>query len=108
MQWVLLVDTVGCSALQPSEAMPKRTTTYQYSIRFNIAQLDLVSRLMARTGLNLVNLIRFALTDLANKLGEPTRLPRAGEPPLGPAQQAAKRTIEEGTTDSDPELDVDF
>jgi hypothetical protein len=91
--------------------MAKRAYTHQYSIRFNIEQLDLVSRLMARTGLNLVSLIRFALANLADKLGEPIKLPKAGEAPKkqsGSGYEAGKPPIESGTTGSDPELDLDF
>jgi len=87
--------------------MPKRTYEYQSTIRFNVEQLDLVSRLMARTGLSLVSVIRFALTNLADKLGEPVTLPRAGEA-TRTVHESAKPTIEARTTDSDPELDIDF
>jgi hypothetical protein len=93
------------------EPMPKRTHAYQYSIRFNVEQLDLVSRLMARTGLSLVAVIRFALANLADKLGEPIKMPRAGaakKTPSGASHEAAKPSIESGTTAADPELDVDF
>jgi hypothetical protein len=91
--------------------MPKRTHEYQSTIRFNVAQLNLVSRLMARTGLSLVSVVRLALASLADKLGEPVTLPRAGAVPKkqpGLGHEPAKPTIESGTTDSDPEGSHDF
>jgi hypothetical protein len=108
MQWDAGLTSWDAGHYMARRPMPKHTTTYQYSIRFSIEQLDLVSRLMARTGLNLVSLIRFALSSLADKLGEPIRLSRAGETAPGPLQQAARPPIGERTTDSDPELELDF
>lgn len=105
------VDTVGCWALHARKPMAKRAFTHQYSIRFNIEQLDLVSRLMARTGLTLVSVIRLALANLADKLGEPIKLPRAGEAPKTPpgsVHALAKPSMGSATTDSDPEGPHDF
>ena len=88
--------------------MPKSTEAYRYLLRFNVAQLDLVSRLMARTGLSLASVIRLALSTLADKLGEPVQLPRAGKLAHGPFQQAAKLRIDEGMGDSGPAPDLGF
>lgn len=88
--------------------MPKSVEAYRYLLRFNVEQLDLVSRLMARTGLNLVSVIRLALSTLADKLGEPIQSPRAGKTAHGPFQQATKLTIDEGMTDSGPQPDLGF
>lgn len=91
--------------------MPRRTHAYQYLFRFNVAELNLVSRLMARTGLKLASVLRLALASLAEKLGEPMTLPRAGatqKTPPGAAHEAVKPPSESSTIDSDPELDLDF
>lgn len=66
---------------------------------------------MARTGLTLASMLRFAIANLADKLGEPVTMPRAGDAHQkqpGSGHEPGKPTIEPRTTDSDPELDLDF
>jgi hypothetical protein len=69
---------------------PERRPGYQYSLRFDPEQMALVSALMASTGLNLVGVIRLALT-------------RLSKTELGPAHETPGATIEPKTGAGTPD-----